>query len=152
MRRSRELLFTAAVVAASLATTSCWSWRCYGKKADRLPDFYVDMNHDYGSGRDYCDAVEGNLRVSVFNKGFAPGACAVRVEFANGDWAEGFTSEIAPTEQSQVFFPLPSPWPEGGMSFRITLNPGDVVAEHQYGDNVVIGYIIDPEHDSDDLD
>ena len=152
MRRSRELLVAAAVIAASLATTSCWSARCYGKKADRLPDFRVDKNHDYRSWRDYCDTVDGALRVSVINEGFAAGACAVLVEYANGDWAEAVTEVIPAGEQRQVLLPTPSPWPDGGMSYRITLNPGDEVAEHRYGNNVVVGYAITLDHDNPDDD
>lgn len=149
MRRSRELLVAAALIATSLSTTSCWSARCYGRMADRFPDFYVDKNHHYGNGRDYSDTVDGFLRVSVINKGFAPGACVVLVEYANGDWAETITDLIPEGEQRQVLLPMP-PWPEGGMAFRITLNPGDEVPEVQYGDNVVVGYAIGPNDDGDD--
>ena len=41
--------------------------------------------------------VEGALRVTIANEGFAPGACAVLVEYANGDWAE--TLPIPITEE-----------------------------------------------------
>jgi hypothetical protein len=129
----------ALVVLGALSTASC---RCYGKKDPRLPDFTVVAKKRWSidTPRRYGRTEEGLLRVDVQNDGCGEGWTAVMVQFEHGPASTLTTDNLQPGERQSLYFEVPQPIPADGFEFVVTVNPGDEVAEWQYGDNVARGY------------